>query len=240
MSWGQVGRERDDEPAPPTSAFRWVTVGALCLAVVLFAVAFMATERRAAPSRAAAAPAAASSVKPSPRTPRASEPPSPRPSSATESGDGAPVERKLFDFSGGGTQGWEYGGWQKDGPQGEVVPDAPPTQGVRVVSPGGNGWFQAPFAVPADLTGATTLSYDVDGDATDVIVALSVGPQGAWCETKGARSPPGSRTVDVGLASLLDGCFDNAAVPKDLSDVRSIQIWFSRGTFTLGPVWVSG
>lgn len=241
MSWGQVGREREDEPSPPTSAFRWVAVGALCLAVVLFAVAFLVAQQRDAPrSRAVAAtPTAPETSTPPPGTPLSSEPSAAQTSPSTEDDDGASADRALFDFSGGDTQGWQLGGWQ-EGAQGEVVPVPPPAEGVTIVSPGGNGWFRAPFAAPVDLSGAKTLSYDVDGGGTDVIVAMSVGSREAWCETEGAPAPPGAHTVTVELTSLLDGCLGNVAQPRDLSDVRSLQVWFSEGTFTLSSVRVSG
>lgn len=242
MSWGQVGREREDEPSPPTSAFRWVAVGALFLAVVLFAVAFLVAQQRDAPrSRAVAATSTApgTSSPPPPGTPLPSEPSAPQTPPSTEGDEGPSVDRELFDLSGGDTQGWQFGAWQ-EGAQGEVVPVPPPAEGVTIVSPGGNGWFRAPFAAPVDLSGAKTLSYDVDGGGTDVIVAMSIGPQGAWCETDGGRTPPGSYTVTVALSSLLDGCLEEVAQPRDLSDVRSLQVWFSEGTFTLSSVRVSG
>lgn len=237
MSWGQLGREQEGEAVPPTSAFRWVAVAALCLAVALFSVAFVTAERRA--DSESQAPAAGPPASPAP--PSASAPvPSDAAAAATKGATPTAADRVLFDFADGGTAGWQYGDWQ-EGPPGEVAPAPAPAGGVTIVSPAGRGWFGSTFLPPVDLEGARTLSYDVDGPRSDVIVALRVGPRDTWCETRGPATGPGARTVTVDLGRLLEGCDPKQLVtPEDLSDVRSVQIWFSEGAYTLSSVRVSG
>ena len=218
--WGGVGRGHQEDVASPLRGFGWAAVGALCLAVVLSGVAFLTAEQRAAAPRGA---------------PAVAEAPVQRVPPASVGGGGGPAGRELFDLSAGATQGWGFGDWQP-GSQGRVAPAVPPDRGLSVVSPG--GWFEAHFADPVDFGGARTLTYDVDGSGTDVLVALKVGPQETWCQASRAPVPAGPATVSVDLASL--GCDPKAAQPADLSAVHAVEIWFSRGSFTLGSVRLGG
>jgi mannan endo-1,4-beta-mannosidase len=133
-----------------------------------------------------------------------------------------------------GVDGWAPGNWQPDagGVSQETDFATDGTHGLHVDSTGG-AWFGASFPAPLDLTGKTSIVYDLrTGTAgTSTSVALQVGSSYTWCQSGwGWADAGGSTTVTIDLTSGF-GC-DLAT----LSDVRGMFLWFGTGSFDLDAI----
>jgi len=129
----------------------------------------------------------------------------------------------LFDFA-SGTQGWAGAG--------------------TVASVGGalaitstDGWFGVDQG-GVDLTGRTTLSFDVDSATvgTSFNYALKLGPDWTWCQgSTWVWVDPSAvpTTVNLNLTEMSPECQAMA------SDFKGIQIFFNPGTFVIDDVRVS-
>jgi alpha-galactosidase len=141
-----------------------------------------------------------------------------------------PVERTLFGFE-SGTENFTIA---NPGDGGSVEQSTAfsteGTHGLRALTPVPGNWYGARFeAEPLDLTGATTLKFDVKTGATGTVgeFAIQVGPGWSWCQ--GGRwawtNPNSSRTIKEDLSDL--GC--PAGTTMDLSQVRAVWVFLNGG-----------
>jgi mannan endo-1,4-beta-mannosidase len=132
---------------------------------------------------------------------------------------------KLFSFE-TGTEGWGPASWQSNA--GVVTLSSTfatdGSQSLQVTTAEG-GWFGLSFAVAVDLSGRTTLKFDIKTTAagTSRNAAIQVGNRWQWCQASwGWINPHTVETVEIDLQSLDCGV-------TDLSLARSIYVWFSGG-----------
>ena len=129
----------------------------------------------------------------------------------------------LFDFA-SGTQGW-------------VGPGTVASVGGALAITSTDGWFGVDQG-GVDLTGRTTLSFDVDSATagTSFNYALKLGPNWTWCQgSTWVRVDPSAvpTTVNLNLTEMSPECQAMA------SDFKGIQIFFNPGTFVIDDVRVS-
>lgn len=133
-----------------------------------------------------------------------------------------------------GTEGWAPASWQANAgtveQRAEYASDG--SYSLKVTTADG-GWFGVTFSTPLNLTGKTHLKFDVKTLAagTSQNAAIQVGANWDWCQgTWGWINPDTTATTDIDLLNL--GCNS-----PDLSQVRTLYIWFSGGgTFYLDNV----
>ncbi|WP_051366850.1 cellulase family glycosylhydrolase [Hamadaea tsunoensis] len=134
-----------------------------------------------------------------------------------------------------GTEGWAPGSWQANA--GTVSQTAAfhtdGAYGLHVDAADG-GWFGVNPATPINLTGKTTLKYELHaGDAagTSSAVALQVGPGWTWCQGSFTWVGQGSTaTLQTDLVSGL------SCDPSLLSEVHGVLIYISSGQFDVDYV----
>jgi len=132
------------------------------------------------------------------------------------------------------TEGWGSASWQTNAGTVEQSADyaSHGSYSLKVITAEG-GWFGVVYGTPVNLTGKTHLKFEIKTVAagTSQNAAIQVGSNWDWCQsTWGWINPGTTTTVDIDLLNL--GC-----TSPDLSQVRSIYIWFSGGgTFYLDNV----
>ena len=132
------------------------------------------------------------------------------------------------------TEGWGSASWQTNAGTVEQSADyaSHGSYSLKVITAEG-GWFGVVYGTPVNLTGKTHLKFEIKTLAagTSQNAAIQVGSNWDWCQSSWGWINPGTTTtVDIDLLNL--GC-----TSPDLSQVRSIYIWFSGGgTFYLDNV----
>lgn len=129
----------------------------------------------------------------------------------------------LFDFE-SGTQSWAGAG---------TVASA----GGALAITSTDGWFGVDQG-GVDLTGRTTLSFDLDSatDGSSFNYALKLGPDWTWCQgADWVWVDPSTvpTTVNLDLTTMSPECQALA------SDFKGIQVFFNPGTFVIDDVRVS-
>ena len=132
---------------------------------------------------------------------------------------------KLFSFE-TGTEGWASASWQTNAGTVAQSPDfsTDGASSLEVTTVGG-GWFGLVFPADVDLSGRTTLKFDLRTTTvgTSRNVALQVGSGFTWCEsTWGFINANTTEAVEIDLLALGCGI-------TDLSVVQSMYVWFSGG-----------
>jgi len=146
-----------------------------------------------------------------------------------------PTAAILIESWESGVDGWAPGGWQANA--GTVAQTADfhtdGAYGLHVDAADG-GWFGFTPAQPLNISGKSTLKYDIHAgpDAgTATTVALQVGPGWAWCQGSFTWVPQGSTTtIEIDLFNGVS-C-DQAA----LAEVHGVLIYLSSGDFDLDNV----
>jgi mannan endo-1,4-beta-mannosidase len=133
-----------------------------------------------------------------------------------------------------GTEGWASANWQTNAGTVEQSADyaSEGNYSLKVTTADGC-WFGVTFGSPLNLTGKTHIKFEVKtlGVGTSQNAAIQVGANWDWCQgTWGWINPDTTATTDIDLLNL--GCNS-----PDLSQVRTLYIWFSGGgTFYLDNV----
>ena len=107
------------------------------------------------------------------------------------------------------------------------------SHGLEVVSPVDGNWFGRPLAQPLDLTGKTTLKYDIQtgSNGTAGEIALQVGPDSMWCQGGlwSWTNPAASQTVQRKLSQIT--CPGGVAL--DTAQIRAVWVFLKDGTFQI-------
>jgi mannan endo-1,4-beta-mannosidase len=144
----------------------------------------------------------------------------------------APITLSSFED---GVEGWAPGDWQANA--GTVAQTTgfhtDGAHGLHVDAADG-GWFGRTFDQPVDLTGKTTLRYDLRTAAagTSTTVALQVGPDWTWCQGPFTWVPENTaqRTLEI---DLLTGLSCDGA---QLNEVHGVLVYLSPGAFDIDDV----
>jgi mannan endo-1,4-beta-mannosidase len=138
-----------------------------------------------------------------------------------------PGDAELLESFEAGTNGWASASWQTNGGTTESTAEfhSDGSLGLRVHAADG-GWFGVSgLPTPVDLSGKTTLSYDVRTTAvgTSTSIVVQAGPGWTWCQSPFGWANPGTvTTVENDLAAM--GCDSSA-----FSEIHAIWIWVSGG-----------
>jgi alpha-galactosidase len=153
-------------------------------------------------------------------------------------GSNAPtrVEQTLFSFE-GGTDEFTIANAETGGALAASAPFATNgSTGLEVTSPVDGNWFGRRFAAPMDLSGFSTLRYDVSTDAlgTPGEFALEVGPDAAWCQG-------GLWTwTNANASKTIERRFEEIECPEgvtlDRTQVLGLWVFLKDGTFQIDNV----
>jgi alpha-galactosidase len=140
-----------------------------------------------------------------------------------------PQEQTLFSFE-SGTGNFTIA---NPGSGGSVAPSpvfhTDGAYGLQVTTPVAGNWFGLTLSTPLDLTGKTTLKYDVKTGpvGTSGEIAVQVGSSLAWCQ--GGlwtwTNPNSSKTISENFSKIT--C--PAGVTLDLSQIRGIWVFLNSG-----------
>lgn len=139
-----------------------------------------------------------------------------------------------------GVDGWVGASWQTDpGPVTQTADfHTDGAYGLHVSSNGGN-WFGVSFPTPVDLSGKTTLKYDLRTHAagTSRAVALQVGAGYVWCQSDfvWVNQDTSLATVEIDLVGGM-ACQQGLTFSEQSGDIRGMFIFFNPGEFDIDNV----
>jgi mannan endo-1,4-beta-mannosidase len=139
-----------------------------------------------------------------------------------------------------GVDGWAPGSWQVDPGTLTQTPTfhTEGAQGLHVASNGGN-WFGVTFPSPVNLSGKTSLKYEIHTGAagTSRAIALQVGPGFVWCQSDfvWVNQDTALATVEIDLAAGMS-CEQGLTFSEQSGDIRGMFIFFNPGEFDIDNV----
>jgi alpha-galactosidase len=110
------------------------------------------------------------------------------------------------------------------------------TSGLEVTSPADGNWFGASFAKPLDLTGKTTLAFDVKTGTVGTVgeFAVEFGPDKKWCQ--GGRwawvNPSSTKTIKTPIKDMH--CPGGAHV--DPAQIKAVWVFIKAATVVIDQV----
>ena len=143
--------------------------------------------------------------------------------------DRAPILLASFET---GAEGWAPGNWQTNAGTLTQTADfhTDGAHGLHVDAADG-GWFGVSFPEPLDLSGKTSLKYDLRTGAagTSTSIVLQTGPAWTWCQGpfNWVNQDTALTTVEIDLNTGL------SCDPRPSTEVHAVYLWLSPGSFDL-------
>jgi mannan endo-1,4-beta-mannosidase len=138
-----------------------------------------------------------------------------------------------------GLDGWAPGNWQTDPGTASQTADFHTAGAFGLHVEANNAWFGVAFPTAFNLTGKTSLKYEIrTGSAgTSRAVALQVGPNWTWCQTNFVWVPQDTplATVEMDLVNGM-ACNDGVTFSNFAGEIHGMYIFFNPGTFDIDNV----